>query len=73
MEKIALLLHESAPQAELERAVVNAVNCRFFNGKEVPAEIVAVRYHVVAEANTIVAKCWYYCSKTQLLWLAETL
>ncbi|CAM9775686.1 unnamed protein product [Ascophyllum nodosum] len=59
VEKIALLLHESAPQAELERAVVNAVNCRFFNGKEVPAEIVAAAGKTCDQLPDVLKKFYF--------------
>lgn len=42
VKKIAQLLHSGAPQDELERAVVNGVNRRFY-GADVPADVVDVR------------------------------
>eukprot|EP00904_Undaria_pinnatifida_P011760 jgi/Undpi1/7714/HiC_scaffold_23.g10187.m1 len=39
VKKIAYLMHTGAPQEELERAVVNGVNRRFYN-KDVPDDIV---------------------------------
>lgn len=39
VKKIAFLMHTKAPQEELERAVVNGVNRRFY-GKDVPNEVV---------------------------------
>lgn len=47
MKKIAELLHTSAPEDELRRAVVNAVNRRFY-GKDVPDNIIKVRAHVAS-------------------------
>ena len=41
MKKIAHLLHSGAPQDELERAVVNGVNRRFYGG-DVPEDVVDV-------------------------------
>lgn len=41
VKKIAYLMHTGAPQDELERAVVNGVNRRFF-GKDIPADVVEV-------------------------------
>lgn len=42
VKKIAQLLHSGAPQDELERAVVNGVNRRFY-GADVPEDVVDVR------------------------------
>lgn len=42
VQKIAQLLHSGAPQEELERAVVNGVNRRFY-GEDVPEDVVDVR------------------------------
>ncbi|CAM9265978.1 unnamed protein product [Pylaiella littoralis] len=39
VRKIAYLMHSGAPQDELERAVVNGVNRRFY-GKDVPEDVV---------------------------------
>lgn len=41
VKKIAQLLHSGAPQEELERAVVNGVNRRFY-GADVPEDVVDV-------------------------------
>ncbi|CAN0152582.1 unnamed protein product [Ectocarpus sp. 6 AP-2014] len=49
VKKIAYLMHTGAPQDELERAVVNGVNRRFF-GQDIPADIVE---HSSKTANTI--------------------
>ncbi|CAM9334591.1 unnamed protein product [Ectocarpus sp. 12 AP-2014] len=49
VKKIAYLMHTGAPQDELERAVVNGVNRRFF-GRDIPADIVE---HSSKTANTI--------------------
>lgn len=47
MKEIAALLHRDAPTEELERAVVNAVNYRFY-GKDVPDNIVKVKHKETA-------------------------
>ena len=47
VKKIAELLHSGAPQDELERAVVNGVNRRFY-GADVPEDVVDVSPCAVA-------------------------
>lgn len=64
MKKIAQLLHSGAPQDELERAVVNGVNRRFY-GADVPEDVVDVRRSSGACATlpcvVFITMCFAFC------------
>lgn len=47
VKKIAYLIHTNAPQLEIEKAVVNGVNRRFYD-KDVPEDVVEVLCTVVS-------------------------